>query len=90
MSALSIIVIKLAKPLTDNCPMATDPATNGEMPHSATFKVADLDAVERHVSGVGVSGDERTSDTLVLDPADTFNAVWAFTIRELPDDLRGS
>jgi catechol 2,3-dioxygenase-like lactoylglutathione lyase family enzyme len=83
-------VIELAKPLTKDSRMATDLATNGEMPHSATFKVSDLDAVERHASSLGLSVAERTSDTLILDPADTFNAVWAFTTRELPGDPRGS
>lgn len=81
-------VIELARPLTADSRMAADLAANGELPYSATFEVADLDAVVRHAGSLGVGVVDRSEHSLTLDPADTFNAVWAFTDRSIPNDPR--
>ena len=81
-------VIELAQPLTADSRLGRDLATNGELPHSATFKVADLEAAERHVEKVGVGVVDRRGQTLTLDPADCFGALWSFTDQVLPGDPR--
>jgi catechol 2,3-dioxygenase-like lactoylglutathione lyase family enzyme len=81
-------VIELAQPLSEGSLLARDLAAHGEMPHSATFKVRDLDAVERHVDKLGIAVHERSPGSVVLDPASCYGAVWAFTDRELPGDPR--
>jgi hypothetical protein len=81
-------VIELAEPTDDDSRLARDLAANGELPHSATFKVRDLDAAERHIEKIGVAVSDRGADTLTLDPAGCFGAVWSFTEREIPGDRR--
>jgi extradiol dioxygenase family protein len=81
-------VIELAQPSDDASRLATDLAGHGELPHSATFLVRDLDSVERHASKVGVGIVDRDKSELTLDPADCFGAVWCFTDRRLPADPR--
>jgi extradiol dioxygenase family protein len=82
------IVVELAQPSSVDSRMRRDLAANGEVPHALTFKVRDLDAAERHVEKVGVRVAERQGDTFTLDPADSFNAVLAFTSRTFADDPR--
>ena len=53
-----------------------------------TFKVADLDAVANHLAAAGFGTAERSDDSIVVEPADLFNAVVRFTTRSLPDDPR--
>ncbi len=81
-------VVELARPTTSDSRLATDLAENGELPHALTFKVRDLDAAERHVEKVGTGIIDRSGDTFTLDPADCFQAVYAFTDRTIPGDPR--
>jgi catechol 2,3-dioxygenase-like lactoylglutathione lyase family enzyme len=81
-------VIELAEPRSTGSRLEHDLAEHGELPHGVTFKVADLDAAERHVDKAGVRVAERSRDTLTLEPADMCNAVIAFTTRSLPGDPR--
>lgn len=81
-------VIELAQPTSEASRLAADLAANGELPHSATFQVADLDAVEKHAGTIGVRVADRSDGTLTLDPDDTFNAVWSFREATLPGDPR--
>ena len=67
-----------------------DLAANGELPHSATLKVLDLAAAEAHAEKLGVRVVERGSDSVTLDPADCFGAVWSLTERAIPGDPRPS
>ncbi len=83
-------VIELAQPESEGSRLAADLAAHGELPHAATFRVRDLAAVERHAEQMGVRVAERDSDTITLEPADCFNAVWMFTERDLPGDPRGN
>jgi hypothetical protein len=68
--------------------LAADLAANGELPHSATFAVRDLEAAERHVEKLGVRVAERHGSTLTLDANDCYGAVWSFTDQALPGDPR--
>jgi len=83
-------VIELAQPVSEGSRLAADLAANGELPHSATLKVRDLAAAEAHVEKLGIRVDERRSDSMTLDPAGCFGAVWSFTERDLPGDPRAA
>jgi hypothetical protein len=81
-------VVELAQPLDDTSRLATDLSEHGELPHSVTFLVSDLEAVERHAQKLGVGVIERGGSTVTLDPADCFGALWSFTNEALPGDPR--
>jgi catechol 2,3-dioxygenase-like lactoylglutathione lyase family enzyme len=81
-------VVELARPLRAGTLLAEDLAANGQLPHSCTFPVGDLDAVERHVEKVGVGVAKRAGETLTLDPADCFGARYAFTSASVGADPR--
>jgi catechol 2,3-dioxygenase-like lactoylglutathione lyase family enzyme len=83
-------VIELAQPVSEGSRLATDLAANGELPHSATLKVLDLAAAEAHAEKLGVRIVARGSDSVTLDPADCFGAVWSLTERAIPGDPRPS
>ena len=83
-------VVELAQPTSPTGRLADDLASNGELPHACTFTVRDLDAVERHLADVGVRVAERAGDTLTLNPADCFNALYRFTTTAIPGDPRTS
>ena len=83
-------VVELAKPTVDDSRLAVDLAENGELLHSCTFKVVDLEAAERHIERVGVAVADRSGDGFTLEPADCFGAVYAFTSRVVPGDPRVS
>ncbi|MBO0730824.1 MAG: hypothetical protein J2P57_16325, partial [Acidimicrobiaceae bacterium] len=68
--------------------LAADLDANGELPHSATFRVVDLEAAERHTDKLGIGVADRRGDTLTLDPDDCYGAVWSFTERAIPGDPR--
>jgi hypothetical protein len=53
-----------------------------------TWKVADLDRVERHLASAGVKIASRTDDTLVTDASTSFDVPWGFTARLTPGDPR--
>lgn len=83
------IVIELAKATDPGSRLAADFAAHGEMPHAMTFLVRDLVAAEKHVADCGFSLlDERTDETITVDPADLHNGVVSFTTRRLPNDPR--
>ncbi|HET6966008.1 MAG TPA: VOC family protein [Acidimicrobiales bacterium] len=81
-------VIELAEPVSEGSLMARDLAANGEINHSATFRVRDLDRAEEHVARLGIGVLDRGGHSLTLDPDDCFGAVWCFTDRDLPGDPR--
>ena len=81
-------IVELAHPTTPGSRLAGDLAAHGELPHACTFRVGDLEAAERHLDKVGVGVADRSGETITLDPADCFNAVYAFTTRDLPGDPR--
>jgi catechol 2,3-dioxygenase-like lactoylglutathione lyase family enzyme len=81
-------VIELAQPLSEGSRLAADLAAHGELPHSVTLRVADLAAAETHIEKLGVGVADRRSESLTLEPADCFGAVWCFTERDIPGDPR--
>jgi catechol 2,3-dioxygenase-like lactoylglutathione lyase family enzyme len=81
-------VVELARPTTEDSLLGRDLAEHGELPHSATFSVADLDAAASHLSNIGLSVTRREDETIVLDPAQSFGAVIAFTTARIPNDPR--
>ncbi len=83
-------VIELAQPVSEGSTLAADLAAHGELPHSATLRVRDLAVAEAHVQKIGIRVAERCSDSVTLDPADCFGAVWCFTERDLPGDPRAT
>jgi catechol 2,3-dioxygenase-like lactoylglutathione lyase family enzyme len=78
-------VIELAQPTSEGTRLAADLAANGELPHSATFRVRDAAAAERHAEKLGIRVAERRGQTVTLDPADCFGAIWSFTEWALPN-----
>ncbi len=81
-------VIELAQPTAGGTRLANDLGANGELPHSATFRVADLDAAERHIEKLSVGIVDRSDETFTLEPDDCFGAVWSFTEMSIPGDPR--
>jgi hypothetical protein len=71
-------IVELATPTVPGSLLDRDVAANGELPHSVTFRVADLDAAEGHATKIGVRAINRTDTTLLLDPEDMFGAVLVF------------
>lgn len=81
-------VVELARPTTGGTLLAEDLEANGPLPHQVTFLVKDLDAAARHIQDCGVRILERTEDTIVMDPADTFGSPYAVTTARIPNDPR--
>jgi predicted enzyme related to lactoylglutathione lyase len=81
-------VVELAQPTSGDSDLARDLAAHGELPHAATFKVADIARAAGHVRGLGLSVVELDAETFALDPAQSFGAPIAFTQAELPGDPR--
>jgi catechol 2,3-dioxygenase-like lactoylglutathione lyase family enzyme len=71
-------VVCLSMPMSAESLAGRDHARHGDILHSLTFQVADLDRAGAHLRrhGIGVAG--RDDTTLVADPTDTFGAVLAF------------
>jgi catechol 2,3-dioxygenase-like lactoylglutathione lyase family enzyme len=81
-------VVELAQPTGGDSPLAADLERNGELPHSATFRVGDLSAVSVHAGKLGI-GTREGDQTITLDSDDCFGAIWSFSDRDLPSDPRG-
>jgi catechol 2,3-dioxygenase-like lactoylglutathione lyase family enzyme len=81
-------VVELARANDETSRLAADLAAHGELPHSVTLLVRDLENAERGVEKVGVRVVDRAGDALLLDPGDCFGALWRFTDRRLPGDPR--
>jgi catechol 2,3-dioxygenase-like lactoylglutathione lyase family enzyme len=56
--------------------------------HSITWKVADLERVERHLGEQGVRIRNRSDDAIVSDPDTSLGIPWGFTTRLTPGDPR--
>jgi extradiol dioxygenase family protein len=81
-------VVELARPKSADSLLGRDLAEHGELPHSATFTVADVDAATRHLEDMELKVSRTGEETVVLDPAQTFGAVIAFTSERIPHDPR--
>ena len=56
--------------------------------HAITWKVADLDRVERRLAAKGIGIRQRTDTALVTDPATSLGVPWAFSTSLVPGDPR--
>jgi hypothetical protein len=56
--------------------------------HSITWKVADLQRVERHLEEQGVRIRARSADSIVVDPETGLGIPWGFSITLAPGDPR--
>jgi hypothetical protein len=81
-------IVELARPNTKDSLLGRDLAEHGELPHAATFTVADLDAASRHIENIGLRVDHIGDETIAIDPAQSFGAVIAFTSARIPNDPR--
>lgn len=80
-------VIELARPLTGDSPEADTLARCGEMLHSVTFRVADLERAAAHLADCGLEF-ARAAHALLVSPESALGAVYTFTDRDLPGDPR--
>jgi catechol 2,3-dioxygenase-like lactoylglutathione lyase family enzyme len=76
-------VVALSTPTTSDSLAGQDHARHGDILHSLTFRVVDLDRAEAHLRnhGIGIAG--RDDETILADPTDTFGALLGFTVRTL-------
>ena len=72
-------VVALSTPMSADSLAGRDHARNGDILHSLTFRVADLDRAERHLRAHGIGLTARDGTTLIADPAGTHGAVLGFT-----------
>jgi catechol 2,3-dioxygenase-like lactoylglutathione lyase family enzyme len=80
-------LVELAQPIGDGL-AAADLERSGEIHHSATWKVRDLDAAAKHLDHKGISILDRDAHTLLADPATTHGAPMRFTDLAVPGDPR--
>ncbi len=72
-------VLRYAEPAAGSPVRDRLAATAGDVYHSITWQVVDLDRVERHLTGQGVGIALRTEDLLVADAETAFGVPWGFT-----------
>jgi catechol 2,3-dioxygenase-like lactoylglutathione lyase family enzyme len=58
--------------------------------HAISWKVVDLEGVERHLETEGVRIRARSDDTIVTDPPSSLGIPWGFSVRLVPGDPRGT
>ena len=76
--------VELAEPIEPSSLAGADLAKNGEIMHSATWKVVDMERAVRHLEANGIIVLDRDDTTVVADPATTFGALFRFTTRQTP------
>jgi catechol 2,3-dioxygenase-like lactoylglutathione lyase family enzyme len=81
-------IVDLAEPRRAGTALHDDLERNGQLPHSFTMLVRDLDDARRHLARVGVPVVEVDEATVLIDPAASFGARIALTGAPLPGDPR--
>jgi catechol 2,3-dioxygenase-like lactoylglutathione lyase family enzyme len=81
-------VVDLAEPLRAGTPLHDDLERNGQLPHSFTFLVRDLDAARKHLADVDVPVIDADESTVLIDPAVSLGARIELTSTLLPGDPR--
>ncbi len=79
-------LLRLAQPTVPGTPLADHVERFGDMIHSVTFRVRDLDSAERWLAEKKVGTTRLSESLLVTDPADTLGAPYCFTVEDLPGD----
>ena len=72
----------------DDTIAARDHASNGEIHHCVTFKVADLERAEEYLTAKGIKVLDRDDRTLITDPATTHGVPFRWTTWVVPGDPR--
>jgi catechol 2,3-dioxygenase-like lactoylglutathione lyase family enzyme len=81
-------VVDLAQPVRAGTALHDDLERNGQLPHSFTMLVRDLDLARRHLADAGVPGVELDDSTILIDPAVSFGARILLTSEPVPGDPR--
>jgi catechol 2,3-dioxygenase-like lactoylglutathione lyase family enzyme len=81
-------IVDLAEPRRSGTALHEDLERNGQLPHSFTMLVRDLDEARRHLADVGVHVVDVDETTVLIDPAASFGARIALTDEPLPGDPR--
>jgi len=81
-------VIEVATPLNSDSLLAKDLEQNGDIIHSVTWGVQDVTKAAQFLRANGVGVEERTADTYLMNPDDTFGAVMYVSQRRIPGDTR--
>ena len=81
-------VVDLAQPLRAGTALHDDLERNGQLPHSFTFLVRDLDAARRHLDDVGVPMLDAGASSVLIDPAVSLGARIEVTSTPVPGDPR--
>lgn len=81
-------VLELNQPADETSRAGADLAANGEIVHSVTLRVLDLDAASAYLAASSITVVERSNDAIVLDPVDCFGALIRLTDAPLPNDPR--
>ncbi len=81
-------IVDVAQPLREGTRLHDDLARNGELPHSVTFLVRDLDAACRHLEQADVPVIEPEATSVLIDPEVSLGAVVRLTSTPVPGDPR--
>jgi catechol 2,3-dioxygenase-like lactoylglutathione lyase family enzyme len=81
-------IVDLAQPVRAGTALHDDLERNGQLPHSFTMLVRDLDDARRHLASVDVPVVEVDDSTVLIDPAVSFGARIAVTSEPVPGDPR--
>ncbi len=81
-------LVELATPTSPDSLVAKDLDKNGEILHSITWRVQDVDRAAYHIKGRNVRVIRQGKDTILMHPDDAFGAVMYFSQRAIPNDPR--
>ncbi len=81
-------VIEAAQPLSASSPEGRDLEANGEGVHAVAFKTLNLQRAAEFLKSKGQRIESEDSNTLVLNPGDSFGMMVSFTDRAIPNDPR--
>lgn len=81
-------VVELSTPTTGGTIAATDLEANGEILHSAAYRVLDLDRTADYLGSHGITVLGRDDQTLVTDPSTTHGVPFRWTTWDVPGGPR--
>ena len=81
-------VVDLAEPVRAGTALRDDLERNGQLPHSCTFLVRDLDVARRHLADVDVPTVHVDESTVLIDPTVSLGARIELTDEPVPGDPR--
>ena len=81
-------MVDVAPPLREGTALHDDLERNGQLPHSFTMLVRDLDVARQHLARVDVPVVDVGTSTVLIDPAVSFGARIALSSEPIPGDPR--